>query len=175
MFGHGARALGYVAWPGLMLYGTVLFCLGPCGGKQRCSSTRRRPAPAGRAPLGMLTATISAGGCGWRCRMEARLTTGASAPRSGRSIWASADYGFEGRTAPGTRIGDLRLKHHNHADLQLQTVRLGLNYRFGAEKPHRSTEIIAAALRGWPVQARPFGAVLAKSCLFCSGSRLLEA
>ena len=46
----------------------------------------------------------------------------------------SVDYGFEGRTAPelGSAIYG---SDHYHADLQLQTVRLGLNYRFGAESP----------------------------------------
>jgi outer membrane immunogenic protein len=132
VFGTVRGRLGYVLWPGLMIYGTGGFAWGhgeasndvfyvstPCAGG---------PCASGHAD-GNHLGWAAGGGAEWKLTHNWSLSAEYLFVDLG-----TVDYGFEGKTAPelGSAIYG---SDHFHADLQLQTVRIGLNYRFGEEAP----------------------------------------
>ena len=124
MFGTVRGRLGYVAWPGLMLYGTCGFAWGHAEASSdvhlHVDALRQRAVRLLGHADGNHLGWAAGGGAEWKLTHNWSLSTEYLFIDLG-----SVDYGFEGRTAPelGSAIYG---SDHYHADLQLQTVRLGL-------------------------------------------------
>lgn len=130
MFGTVRGRIGALVTPQLLLYGTGGFAWG------RTSSSiavNYLSTPCKGGPCA--TGEADTNHFGWAAGGGAEWALAHNWTLSGEYLFVDLgreDYGFEGKTAPelGSSVYG---SDHIHPDLQLSTVRLGLNYHFGGD------------------------------------------